>query len=309
MTRFRAFAIHLTASAALVLILLGIQWFAWYPAPYFEIEGGWKVLGIVAGSNVGLGPLLTLVVFKPGKPGLTFDLICIGLLQLGALLYGGTIIYQQRPAFVVFGVDRFTTIPAAEVEFDKLKYPELKRVAGSGPVLAQTRPPDDPKLRRELLLGVLLEGQKDLEFRAELYEPYRPDLAQLRSRGIDLDRIAALDADAKQAIAAFAQQHHGRLQDYLYLPLKGKNRDIVMALSPKDGLPVGFISISPWIEDYRESTPAPPTPPAPTAPQPPISPSGNPSAAIKSAHSNGQVAGNVSSTKPVSATASSTASI
>ena len=124
--------------------------------------------------------------------------------------------------------------------------------------------------------------------RAEFYEPYRPDLAHLRARNIDLSKIAALDTDAKQAIDGFITNKGGRLDDYLYLPLKGKNKDIVMALSPKDGLPVGFISISPWIEDYRESTPAPSTPPAPTAPQPPTSPSGNPSSTTKSANSSGQ---------------------
>lgn len=251
MTRFRAFAIHLTASVLIFLVFLGIMFFVWYPAPYFEVDGGWRVLRILAGVDVVLGPLLTLIVFKPGKPNLKFDMSCIVLLQLGALLYGGTIIYQQRLAFVVFGVDRFTSIPAAEVDFDQLKYPELKRIAGIGPLLAQTRPPDDPKLRQELLFGVLLEGQKDLEFRAELYEPYRPDLAQLGSRSIDLAKIAARDAAAKAAIAAFAEQHGGRLEDYWYLPLKGKNQDIVMALSTRDGMPAGWIPISPWLEDYR----------------------------------------------------------
>ena len=253
MTRFRAFAIHLTASVVIFLVFLGIMFFVWYPAPYFEIDGGWKVLRILAGVDVVLGPLLTLIVFKPGKPSLKFDMSCIVLLQLGALLYGGTIIYQQRPAFMVFGVDRFTTIPAAEVEFDKLKYPELQRLASIGPLLAQARLPDDPKRRQELLFGVLLEGQKDLEFRAELYEPYRPDLAQLRSRSIDLDQIAARDEAAKAAMAAFAKQHNGRLEDYFYLPLRGKNKDIVLALSAQDGMPAGWIPISPWLTDYRNA--------------------------------------------------------
>ncbi len=252
MTKLRAFAIHLIASAGIVLALLGLMLWVWYPAPYFEINGGWQVLRILAGVDVVLGPLLTLIVFKPGKPSLKFDMSCIVLMQLAALIYGGTIIYQQRPAFVVFGTDRFTTVTAAEVEFDKLKHSELQRVAGIGPLLAQARPPDDPKLRQELLFAVVMEGQKDLEFRAELYEPYQPDLEKLRSRSLDLDQIAALDGEAKAAIAAFAAQHGGRLQDYLYLPLKGKNKDIIMALSSQEGIPAGFINISPWLQDYPQ---------------------------------------------------------
>jgi hypothetical protein len=33
---------------------------------------------------------------------------------------------------------------------------------------------------------------------------------------------------------------------YFYLSLRGRNQDIVMALSAKDGMPVGWISINPW---------------------------------------------------------------
>jgi hypothetical protein len=220
-------------------VFLGPIVFIGYPPPYFTIDGGWTLLKILINIHLVIGPLLTFIVFKSGKPSLKFDLSCIVLLQLGALIYGGLIIYQQHPAFVVFGIDRFTAIAAADVDFDQLQYPELQRRFGIGPVLAQVRLPDDPKLRQELLFGVLLEGQKDLKFRAELYEPYQPDLAQLRSRSIDLSKIAVRDATAKAVMETFAEQHGGRLEDYFYLPLRGRNKDIVMALSAKDGKPVG----------------------------------------------------------------------
>ena len=58
---------------------------------------------------------------------------------------------------------------------------------------------------------------------------------------------------AKTKIAAFAQQHNGRLEDYFYLPLRGKNQDIVLALSAQDGMPAGWIPINPWLGDYQTS--------------------------------------------------------
>ncbi|MCB1825143.1 MAG: hypothetical protein H6974_15705 [Gammaproteobacteria bacterium] len=253
MTKWRAFTIYLTASILILLAFLWVMLFVWYPAPYFEIDGGWKVWGLLAGVNMVLGPLLTLIVFKPGKRGLWFDMTCIILVQLAALIYGGTIIYQQRPAFVVFGVDRFTSVPATDVDFDQLKYPELKRIAAIGPMLAEAKLPEDLKLRQELLFAVLSEGQKDLEFRPELYHPYQPNLQQLRKHSIDLPQIAALNTDAKHAIDAFLASQGGQMEDYLYLPLKGRNTDIVMVLSPENGLPVGSISINPWLEDYQKS--------------------------------------------------------
>ena len=250
MTRLRAFAIHLSISIIIFLSFLGIMWFIWYPSPYYETDGGWIVVRILVGVDVVIGPLLTLILFKSGKPGLIFDMSCVILLQLGALIYGGTIVYQQRLAFVVFGIDRFTTISASEVDYAQLKDPELKRRFGNGPLLAQIRFPEDPKQRQELMFSVVLEGQKDLDFRAEFYEPYQPDLAQLRSRSIDLDKIAALDQNAKATIAAFLAQQGGQMDDYLYFPLKGKNKDMVMALSARDGMPAGFISINPWLSEY-----------------------------------------------------------
>lgn len=252
MTKLRAFAVHITASLLIFLAFLGIMFFIWYPAPYFEINGGWVVLRIIAGVDVVLGPLLTLIVFKPGKPSLKFDMSVIISAQLAALLYGGSIVYQQRPVFVVLGIDRFTVISAAEVEYDKLKYPEFQNINRIGPRLVYARRPDDPKLREELMFGVLFEGKKDLEFRAEFYEPYQPDLAELRTRGLDLAKIANLNNDARQAIEAFITRVDGQLTDYLYFPLRGKNKDIIIVLSAKNGMPVDWIGISPWMSDYPE---------------------------------------------------------
>ena len=246
MTKGRAFAIHLTASATVMLILLGIMWFVWYPAPYFAINGGWTVLRILVGVDVVLGPLLTLVVFKPGKPSLKFDMSVIVVLQLAALAYGGAIVYQQRPAFIVFAVDRFTAIPAAEVDFDRIRDPALKRRIGIGPMLAEARPPEDPKARRELMFAVVMDGAKDLEYRAELYRPYQPDLEQLRRRSLDITRLAAQDDATERGLARWLERRGGASGDDLYLPLRGKHRDVILILSGADGQPVGWIDSDPW---------------------------------------------------------------
>jgi hypothetical protein len=252
MTKFRAFAIHLLLSVAVFLLFLGVMFLLWYPAPYFEVDGGWSVLRILVGVDLVLGPLLTLIVFKSGKPGLKFDLSCIALLQLGALLYGGLTIYQQRPQFVVFALDRFTTVPASEVDVAKLRYAELKPQLSVGPVLALARLPQDAEQRSQLLLEVL-GGGKDIEWRAEYYEPYRPDLQELKKRSINLQQLVARNADAQQALERFLAAQGGGGEDYLFLPLLGKNKDIVLVLSGKDGLPVGSLSVDPWALGYQKA--------------------------------------------------------
>ena len=78
---------------------------------------------------------------------------------------------------------------------------------------------------------------------------FKPGKHSLRFEMSCIAKIAASDAHAQQAIDAFLAERGGRLEDYFYLPLRGRNKDIVMALSAKDGMPVGWILINPWGED------------------------------------------------------------
>lgn len=251
MTKIRAFIVHLVLSCVILAVVLGVMLFFWYPGIYFSVDGGWTVLRILIGVDLVLGPLLTLIVFKPGKPGLRFDLACIALLQCGALIYGGLTIYQQRPEFLVFAVDRFNTVARADVEWDKLRYPELQQPpAERGPRLALAQLPTDQKARTDLLFESL-GGGKDIEQMAEYYHPYWPDIAELRRRSVDIHTIVNSDQQAKQALDAFIADHGGGLDDYFYFPLMGKNKDVLMVLSNRDGQPVGLVDIDPWPSSYR----------------------------------------------------------
>ncbi|MCG6936115.1 MAG: hypothetical protein LJE73_09510, partial [Proteobacteria bacterium] len=69
-SRWRAFLIHLGISLVIFLILAYIILIKWYPVPFFYTDGGWQGVRIVAAVDLVLGPLLTLLVYKHGKPGL-----------------------------------------------------------------------------------------------------------------------------------------------------------------------------------------------------------------------------------------------
>lgn len=247
MIRLRASALHLLCSAAVLSLFLTVIMLFWYPSPYFQADGGWTVLRILILVDLVLGPLLTLIVYQPGKPSLRFDMSCIVLMQVGALLYGGLTIYQGRPEFVVFAVDRFTTVAPAEIEgeLDKLRYPDLAEEAIRGPRLVVARLPDDTEKRHSILFSAAAGG-RDVEHMPEYYEPYPPDLQELRARSLALADYALADPGVKAALDAFIEDRGGVPDDYLFLPLVGKNRDMVMVLSSGDGRPVGAIGIDPW---------------------------------------------------------------
>lgn len=143
MNRWKASGIHLAISLMVFLTLLGLVIVIWYPGILFNIDGGWEGLRIVMGVDVVLGPLLTLVVFKLGKPGLKFDLSCIAAAQIACMGAGLWIVYQERPLALVFAYDTFYSLATGEFKaFDK-DPAVLDNFPGSYPKLLYTQLPDN----------------------------------------------------------------------------------------------------------------------------------------------------------------------
>lgn len=143
MSRWRAFAIHFSLSLAVFLVLLAIILLVWYPGILFSIDGGWTGLRIVIGVDLVLGPVLTLIVFKSGKPGLKFDLSCIAVAQISCMAAGMWIVYNERPLALVLAYDTFYSLAAQEFA-DYGKDPAvLERFPGSYPKLIYTELPAD----------------------------------------------------------------------------------------------------------------------------------------------------------------------
>lgn len=117
MSRWKAASIHFSLSLLAFLLLLAVILLIWYPGILFSVDGGWTGLRIVIGVDLVLGPLLTLVVFKAGKPGLKFDLAFIGIAQVLCMSVGIWIIYQERPLALVLAYDTIYSI--AEQNFEE----------------------------------------------------------------------------------------------------------------------------------------------------------------------------------------------
>ena len=109
-----AFAIHLVLSLLIFSSLVAIMLVYWFPGELFVMDGGWEGLKLVAMVDIILGPALTLILFKPGKPGLKLDLSLVAAVQIAALAYGFHATYNQRTVAVVFAENAFSTVSAAD---------------------------------------------------------------------------------------------------------------------------------------------------------------------------------------------------
>ncbi len=142
MSRWKAFGIHLAISLMVFFSLLGIIIALWYPGILFNVDGGWAGLKLVMGVDVILGPLLTLIVFKAGKPGLKFDLGCIAALQVACMAAGVWVVYQARPIAVVFAYDTFYSLAAREFEAYGRDFRDIASFPGSWPKMLYTELPE-----------------------------------------------------------------------------------------------------------------------------------------------------------------------
>ncbi|MGB5325305.1 MAG: hypothetical protein WBN40_07785 [Pseudomonadales bacterium] len=117
-TRWGAFGIHLAISVIIFIVLAAIIVFAWYPGFLFRTDGGWQGIRLIAGIDLVLGPLLTLIVYNRTKKSLPFDLAIIAAVQVTALAAGCWLVYQERPIAVVFADQRFSTMSQNSFTFN-----------------------------------------------------------------------------------------------------------------------------------------------------------------------------------------------
>lgn len=112
LSRFKAFFVHLIGSLVIGLGALALVFFLWYPAPLHLALGVTSVFMLLIIVDITLGPLLTFLIYQPGKKTLKFDLVVIVVLQLLALSYGLWAVIQGRPVWLVLNADRFDVVQA-----------------------------------------------------------------------------------------------------------------------------------------------------------------------------------------------------
>lgn len=241
-TRWQASAVHLSLSVAIALAVLALMLGVWYPWPLFEAMGGSGLLLILCGVDVVIGPLLTLIVFRQGKPSLKFDLAAIAAVQLAALVYGSHIVYLARPAFIVFVKDQFQVAAAVDLEPERLaraKYPQFREVPLLGPVLAAADMPTDPAERNKLVSAAL--AGLDLEQFPETYVPYSERRARVLAAAQPIARIRHNEPQTGRIIDEWLAGSGRRESDVRYLPLRARRAWVAVLLDARTAEPIKML--------------------------------------------------------------------
>ena len=121
--RLKAFGLHLLASALVLSITLGSLYLGWYHWPGWYLADVLRVIVVMAGVDVVIGPTLTLIIANANKPRreLRRDLSIIVAAQLIALIYGTTQLWAGRPLYYAFSENVLQMVQAYDIEPDELK--------------------------------------------------------------------------------------------------------------------------------------------------------------------------------------------
>lgn len=246
MSRYRASFIHLMISTALAGSVFGIIYWVWYPEPIFSAVGALPIVLVLVGVNLGIGPLLTLVVYKYGKPGLKFDLCVIALMQVGALIYGSYRLYDEKPDYLVFVIDRLEFASKKQIDQSTMQFDEAGTEHFAGLAMVFASPPEDPEAHQRYIDSVISDGKPDLESRPEFWAPWLAGADVIRQRIKPVETIVpktpAEQEKLRRAIAAYETEH----PNLGVLPIGGIEKDLGMLLDRDTLEIIDVVEADPW---------------------------------------------------------------
>lgn len=247
MNRWKAAAVHLTISLVLATVIAALLYFLWFPSPYFIAAGASKLMLVLMGVDICMGPSLTLLVVSPHKSRnlLRMDLTVIAVMQTIAFAYGIHAIASARPVFVVAEVDRLVLVAAGEITDADLAQGSqsvYRTRSWTGPVLVGALPPKGDEGIK--IAEQALRSGKDIDQLPKFYLPYDQVVDRVMRRGKPLSELKNTTDYQRLQLKQLQSKTSGGM--LLALPLQRGEHDYTAILAPETRRPVLILPIDPW---------------------------------------------------------------
>lgn len=247
MTRWKASFIHLLISIAIVGSVAAYIIYFWYPLALIPMAKADKLLGLVGGIDLIVGPLLTLLVYKTGKATLKMDLTVIALIQVVFLSIGLYTMFMSRPVFIVASSRSFDLVFAADISPQQLaqaQIPQYKTLSMTKPKLVGVKMPADPNEQMRIVNSALA-GLGDLQMMPEYYVEYSEMIPDILANSMPLKANAHISAQAIALIAAGAKTYGRTPEEVHFMRLGSSRGSAIMLVDAKTGQVVGPVSADP----------------------------------------------------------------
>jgi hypothetical protein len=227
-------------SAVVFVCLAYLVVFVWYPNFFFGTDGGWEGLRILIFVDLVLGPCLTMVVYQAGKPGLKFDLTCIGILQSVCLLAGLYVVENERPTFLVFYGGHFYSVSNDTFK----RYGQLPGDPAAhgdrSPVKVAATVPENAIEEADFRTLLYREGVPVWIYERS-FEPLEQHMDQVLAEAFDLEALRSRDTEAKLDI--WLEKYGGELTDYAFFPIHSRYQKSFIAIRLSNREFVGVLDI------------------------------------------------------------------
>jgi hypothetical protein len=245
-TRKQAFLTHLLISLAIFFVLLYLIVFEWYPSYYFHIDGGYRGIATIFFVDVVLGPGLTLLVFRPGKPGLKFDMAAIVVLQVVALSWGIKSVYTERPMLTVFYDGKFSCMSYSETSDFNLD--RLAQENSKPPLMAVLPRPNTHKEYQDMMLEAFRQGSAEIYVFSEKLLPLDVvGTTQVMNYYLDVPNSftgSRDDIEKYQKIwSDYLENNPESSRRYLYYPMSCRYQKVLAVFDPEKSAIVDFLPV------------------------------------------------------------------
>lgn len=248
--RFKALGLHLLCSAGVLAVVWGFLYLGWYHWPGWYLDDVLSIIGIMAGVDLALGPLLTFVVGNPNKSRreLTRDIGVIVAVQIVALVYGSMALWSGRPLYFTFSADRLELVRASDLEPSEIAL-GLKRNPAFAPHWYQplrwvwARLPDDAKTANDIVSSAIMGGSDVIDM-PQYFKRWQDGLPDLRKQLKVVDKLTNLSDKDKQRVKVRMSARGFKPVAPITMIMTGRSAPLVAVFDPESVRIVALIRSS-----------------------------------------------------------------
>lgn len=236
--RLKAFGLHLLASTTALSLILGSLYFGWYRWPAWVLTDVSHVVIVMVGVDVVLGPLLTFVIARRGKPRreLTRDIAVIVAVQLCALIYGSASLWNGRPLYYAFSENVLQLVQAYDIDaheraLGRLQNPELAPHWYSLPRWIWAPLPEVAEERKKIVASAI-SGGDDVISMPRYFKRWDQGLPALRKQLKRVDDVGYFQPAAKKKLKEQMQAAGLSPEQMNAMPLTGRGQPMLAVFDP-----------------------------------------------------------------------------
>jgi hypothetical protein len=237
--RFKAFSIHLISSASVLTLILSGLYLGWYRWPGWYLTDVTKVILVMIGVDVVLGPTLTFIVANNKKPRreLVRDLGIIVAVQLCALIYGSLSLWDGRPLYYAYSESVLQQVQAYDIDSEEAKVgreqnPTLAPHWYSLPRWIWAPLPQDVDARQKIVSSAIAGGD-DVISMPKYYRQWSDGSAELKAHLKKPDDVAYFARSEKTKLKEKMKAAGFPDDQPNTMPLTGRGFPLLAVFDPK----------------------------------------------------------------------------